>query len=79
MAKLAPRDFKRQLDKSHPAASNAQLGTWLYELSAQLTDLTAKHNALLAHLDTANVAGIGNTNAATFGETLVNTLPENRT
>jgi len=74
----APRNFKRHIDKAMPALDDAKLGTWMYEISAQLSDVTAKHNALLARLDAANLAGVGNTNVATFASTLTNTLPENR-
>lgn len=50
----------RALDHMAPATHYAQLG------QTQL-DIIASFNALLAKLDTANVAGIGNNNAATLG------------
>lgn len=49
-----------ELNRCMPAAKHAQLGD-------VLNDLITQFNALLAHLDTANVAGISNTNVATFG------------
>jgi hypothetical protein len=62
------------LTKSHPAASKAKLGDVVYDLLAQnnalVADLAAfrvQHNLLLAHLDVANVTGIGAANAATYG------------
>ncbi len=51
-----------------------KLGNLLFDLIAAHNQLKADHNALqaqyaalLAHLDTADVAGIGNANVATFG------------
>jgi hypothetical protein len=75
---LTQEQFKSHLDKISPGSFDAELGTWLYEISAQLTDLQAKHNALLARLDSANLAGMGTTNVAAFGARLRNTLPEDR-
>jgi hypothetical protein len=56
------------------SGANVQLGTLLFDLIAAHNQLEADHNtlrtqyeALLAHLDTADVAGIGNANAATYG------------
>ena len=40
--------------------------TGLNLLAAKYDAFVVKHNALMAHLDTANVAGISNTNAATY-------------
>jgi hypothetical protein len=39
------------------------------KLVADHDSLVDQHNALLAHLDTANAAGIGNGNAAAYGAT----------
>jgi predicted transcriptional regulator len=52
-----------ELNRSMPAATRARLGDVIYNLINQ-------HNALLVHLDTANVTGIGNANAATYSVTL---------
>ena len=62
-----------RLDHCMPAAREAKLGMTLDQmitdhnaLRADYVALEAKFAALLAHLDTANVAGIGNANAATY-------------
>jgi hypothetical protein len=70
-----------ELNQMAPAAHDASLGDCLYDLLNAYNDLAGKYNALLAHLDTANVAGIGNANAATFGESAYPSLllPEQRT
>jgi hypothetical protein len=60
--------IKDELNRSMNAAARARLGDVIY-------DLINQHNALLAHLDTANVTGIGNANAATYSVT----TPANRT
>lgn len=59
------------LNRSMPAAHQARLGDCINDLITQHNDLVSKYNALLAHLDTANVAGIGNGNVAAYGETTV--------
>jgi hypothetical protein len=61
------------LDGAGPAAQAAKLGTTLYNLIAAYNGLEAKYLALLAHLDAANVTGIGNANVATYGG--VSTVP----
>lgn len=63
-----------ELNRCMPAASHAQLGTLLQDLITNYNAMTTKYNALLAHLDTANVAGIGNTNAATYAAVAAPTL-----
>lgn len=67
MAKAGVRNYAHQLNHASPANADAQLGTTLEELIAGYNDLAAKYSALLAKLDTANVAGVGNNNAATLG------------
>lgn len=47
------------LNRCMPAAHDVQLGQ-------VLADLIGQHNALLAHLDSANVAGVGNGNVAAY-------------
>ena len=63
-----------ELNGMNPAARDAALGdvcndliTNYNALQASFAALQAKYELLLAHLDTANVAGIGNANAATYG------------
>lgn len=58
-----------RLNRMNPAAHEASLGDVTEDLITQINALTAKYNALLAHLDTANVTGIGNANASTYGVT----------
>jgi hypothetical protein len=72
------KNYKRELEQLAPAAHDAYLGVWLYEISAQLTALQTLYNTFLAHVDTANITALGTANAATYGGTLINTLPENR-
>lgn len=62
------------LNRMNPAAHGARLGdvqndliTNYNLLQASFAALQAKYGLLLAHLDTANVAGIGNGNAAAYG------------
>lgn len=55
------------LNRMSPAAKKAGLGDVIADLVAQVNALTTKHNALCAKLDTANVAGISNNNAAQVG------------
>ena len=59
-------DVVHELDHAMPAMSHAQMGTLIDDLITKYNNLVAQYNALLAHLDTANVAGIGNTNAANY-------------
>ncbi len=59
-----------KLNTISPGAAEAQLGDRLAQLAANI-------NALLAHLDAANVAGIGNTNGATFGVAAINAAVPN--
>ncbi len=56
-----------ELNHAMPATYHAQLGTLLNEL-------ITNYNALLAHLDTANLTGIGNANAATYGAPTLGSL-----
>lgn len=62
------------LNDSVPTMSDVKLGNLLFammaahnQFKADFNALKAKYAALLAHLDTANVAGTGNGNAAAFG------------
>jgi len=66
--------LQEQLNRLAPAARDAHLGDVIEDLitnynllQASYVALGTKYAALLAHLDTANVAGIGNTNVATYG------------
>lgn len=68
-----------QLNRMNPASAHASLGSVVYDLINALNDLHAKYVALLTHMDTANVAGLGAANAATYGPTLPPVkLPEQR-
>jgi hypothetical protein len=65
----------RALNALAPEAGDVRLGTLIINLITQYNALQAdmvalrtKYNALLAHIDTGNVAGIGNTNVANFGQ-----------
>jgi hypothetical protein len=76
---LSEKTLKARLNRMSPAAHEAHLGDVIEDLitnynalQASHADLLTKYAALLAHLDTANVAGIGNTNAATYGSTVTN-------
>jgi hypothetical protein len=68
MAANVHHNYQSDLNRLTPGARNARLGDTLYQM-------VNNFNLLLAHLDTANVTGIGNTNVATF--TVL--LPEQRT
>lgn len=78
---LSQTEERHRLNHMNPAAWKASLGDVIYDLLNAYNDLAAKYNALLAHLDTANVGGIGNANVATFGESNYPSLamPETRT
>jgi hypothetical protein len=56
------KNVQDELDRMAPAARDAALGD-------VLNDLITQHNALLAHLDAANVTGIGNTNTTNYSVT----------
>lgn len=71
-------DPQHVLNHMGPAASIGHLGDMIYDLTNAYNALQAKYELLLAHLDTANVAGIGDTNVATFGDTAQVLLPEQR-
>ncbi len=60
-----------RLNHFTPAAHDAHLGDLVYDLTNQLNALTAAYLALLAHMDTANVAGLGNANVATYSPAAV--------
>lgn len=64
------KTVKNDLNHLSPAAYRAQLGQVIEDLINAHNDLRAQFVALLAHLDTANVAGIGNGNAAAYGPTV---------
>jgi len=76
MSNLSESEIQKRLNRLAPAARDAHLGDVIEDLItnhnlllASYNDLQTKYDALLAHLDTANVTGIGNANAATYGET----------
>ena len=73
-------NHRSELNKVTRATERAALGNVIYDLIAGYNDLSAKHVALLAHLDTADVAGIGNGNTAAFSPTArpVIATPEQR-
>jgi len=60
-------NHRARLNDMNPAAARAYLGDCLFDLLNAYNDLSIKYQALLAHVDTANVAGLGAANAATFG------------
>lgn len=71
-------DQEHLINTMTPGASMAGLGSLIRSLYDRLQQQETQYNALLAHLDTANVAGIGNANAATFGiATTVNCSEQN--
>ena len=61
------KQLQDRLNRATPGLAEARLGDNIYNIIAAFNALEAQYLALLAHLDTANVAGIGNTNAATYG------------
>lgn len=63
------KNVQDELNRSMPAAKDAALGDVLNDLITQHNALVVKYQALLAHLDVANVTGIGNANVATYGVT----------
>lgn len=67
-----------KLNHSMPAAYEACLGDCINDLITQLNALTTAYQALLAHLDAANVAGIGNANVATYSASTQVTILANR-
>lgn len=71
---LSESTLIKRLNNLTPGAKSAKLGQVIEDLivnynalQASHADLLTKYAALLAHLDTANVAGIGNANVATYG------------
>lgn len=65
---------QRELNGMNPASRDARLGDVCNDLitnynilQASFVALQAKYALLLAHLDTANVTGIGAANVATYG------------
>jgi hypothetical protein len=73
---LSEKTLVRRLDTLTPGAKSAKLGQVIEDLitnynalQASYAALATKYGTLLAHLDTANVAGIGAANAATYGVT----------
>ena len=71
-------DLQNRLNKLAPATMNAHLGDVIYDLINNYNALNTKYLALLAKLDTANVAGISNNNVATCGGTSAVKLPSAR-
>jgi hypothetical protein len=85
----AKTTIQKQINSSLPIAKKAHLGDVVYDLLNAYNTLVAAHNTLataynnlLAHLDTANVAGIGNANTSSYGNQATNLatvlLPEQR-
>jgi len=72
------RNLRDELNRMTPGARDAFLGDVVYDLINMVNQQAAQINGLLAHLDTANVAGIGNANAATYGIAGTVALPEDR-
>lgn len=71
---------QHNLNHMNPASFDAALGDCIYGLINAYNDLAEKYAALLAHLDAANVANIGNTNGASFGPSYPSLqLPDQRT
>jgi hypothetical protein len=75
MAK-SEKDIVSELNRMTPAARDAHLGQVVEDLltnynalQATFATLQSKYALLLAHLDTANVTGIGAANASTYGVT----------
>ena len=52
--------------RAGPVERDAHMGDVLYDTLNAVNSLLTQFKALLAHLDTANVTGIGNANAATY-------------
>ncbi len=75
VATQAIKRLKHNLDMSMPAASDVALGTFIYDILADVTALATAYEALLAKLDTADLAGVGNNNVATLSVTTTATLP----
>lgn len=79
MAEAGYRNNQDRLNRMNPTAADAHMGDVVYDLINAHNDLRTKYEALLAHLDTANVAGIGNTNVTTYGPAIPAVLlPEQR-
>ena len=78
MAEAGLMSHRDRLNRLNPVAAKAKLGDVIYDLIAAHNALAAQYNTLLAHLDTANVAGIGAANAATYAAPAAVVLPEKR-
>ncbi|HEX7906769.1 MAG TPA: hypothetical protein VF534_01570 [Paraburkholderia sp.] len=77
--KLSESTLIKRLNNLTPGAKSAQLGQVIEDLlvnynalQASHADLLTKYTALLAHMDTANVAGLGAAHSATYGSTVTN-------
>ena len=71
-------DLQHRLNHETPAAANAHLGDVIYDLINNYNALNTKYLALLAHMDAANVSGLGNAHVTTYGGTSSVTLPAAR-
>jgi hypothetical protein len=79
---LTETTLLHRLDKMNPVAKEVKLGHLLEDvlvnynaLQVTCAALQAKYELLLAHLDTANVAGIGAANVATYGVAATTAVP----
>jgi hypothetical protein len=64
---VANKPRQSAINKISTATARAKLGDVVADLTTQVNTLTTQLNALLTKLDTANLAGMGTTNKATFG------------
>lgn len=67
----SPWTPQQKINRMTPAAADVGLGDTVEEIITKFNALQASFQSLLAHLDTANVTGIGNQNAANYGNSLV--------
>ena len=77
--KLSESTLIKRLNNLTPGAKSAQLGQVIEDLivnynalQASHADLLTKYAALLAHMDTANVAALGTAHASTYGSAVAN-------
>ena len=79
MATKVRTALQKKLNNATPGAREALLGDVIYDLINAHNDLKTKYLALLAHIDTGNVTGIGNGNTTAYSPTLPPVmLPEAR-
>ncbi|WP_175787427.1 hypothetical protein [Burkholderia anthina] len=70
MKNPVPGQRQANLNNASPAAADAKLGDVQNDLITAFNALLSQYQALLAHLDVANVTGIGSANASTYGANL---------